>query len=51
MQKELLQRAIPKNVEIDVEEQINIAEIDTQLCKSINENSKNLSILNLYVKN
>nr|WP_253309281.1 hypothetical protein [Rickettsia endosymbiont of Ceutorhynchus assimilis] len=41
-QKELLQRAMPKDVEIDVEEQINVTEADTQLCENININGEDL---------
>lgn len=47
-QKELLQKAMPKDVEIDVKEQTNaekVTEIDTQLCKNINKNNDDLNIL------
>ncbi|MFP3015764.1 MAG: hypothetical protein ACEY3B_05705 [Wolbachia sp.] len=46
-QKELLQRATPKDVEelkIDVEEQINVTEADTQLCENININDEDFSV-------
>lgn len=48
-QKELLQRAMPKDVEIDVEEQINVTEADTQLCENINIGDEDFSILDTTV--
>lgn len=42
-------RATPKDVEIDVEEQINVTEADTQLCENININDEGFSILDATV--
>uniref|UniRef100_A0AAU7YLY4 Uncharacterized protein n=1 Tax=Wolbachia endosymbiont of Oeneis ivallda TaxID=3171168 RepID=A0AAU7YLY4_9RICK len=48
-QKELLQRATQKDVEIGVEEQINVTKADTQLCENININDEDFSILDATV--
>ncbi|QJT94773.1 hypothetical protein HGO53_06080 [Wolbachia endosymbiont of Diaphorina citri] len=38
-----------KDVEIDEEEQINVTEIETQLCKNINIDDEYFNILNVTV--